>query len=458
MVVILAGLCVLRRNSHKVYWLLAGGAFFYGYWDWRFLGLLLFICVFDFYLGRLIYEAEGARRKRLFVLNVVVNLSILIVFKYLNFFIGSLDAALAPLGVHVGTLNIILPIGISFFVFEVISYCVDIYRGDLKPYESLRDFALFIFFFPRMIAGPIIRASQFLPQLRRDIRVTLPNLQRGGQLFLLGLTKKLVVADRLAGFVDAVFANPAGYSAGSVWQAVIAYSIQIYCDFSGYSDMAIGLARVMGFELPENFNLPYVATSLVDFWRRWHISLSTWLRDYLYLSIGGLRKHWFNRYRNVIITMLLGGLWHGAGWNFALWGLLHGVGLAVNHWWEGFKKRKQLAHGGWWGKALGWLATFGFVTLCWVFFRAPSFGHAATVFGKMFGAIPGGMHWVSEPLLVIAPLVALAHVLGLWSKSEDRAPVLVSRRFAHLAFLFFWVVGIFFLAEVESTPFIYFQF
>jgi alginate O-acetyltransferase complex protein AlgI len=455
------GLCLLRKNSHKVSWLVAGGAFFYGYWDWRFLSLLLFITVFDFYMGRQIHAARGARRKRLLIFNVCVNLSILLVFKYLNFFILSANELLGPLGFHLQTLNIILPIGISFFVFEVISYCVDIYRGDLEPYENLRDFSLFIFFFPRMIAGPIIRAAQFLPQIQREIKVTLPNLRAGAQLFLIGMTKKLVVADRLAGFVDIVFKDPAQFSTGSVWQAVIAYSIQIYCDFSGYSDMALGLAKMMGFDLPENFRLPYIATNLVDFWRRWHISLSTWLRDYVYFSLGGLRKS-INRYRNVIITMLLGGLWHGAGWNFAFWGLLHGLGLAVNHWWEDYRrKRKIKARNTWWGKLAGWAVTYAFVCFCWIFFRAQSFGDAMTIIRKIFGIIPEGLSWINEPLFVIVPLVILAHWVGwrsLKNHEEDSQPVLISTRVVHVALLFFWVVGIFFLAAAESTPFIYFQF
>lgn len=458
MTVILAGLLVLRKNPHKINWLLLGGAFFYGYWDWRFLGLLLFISVFDFYMGRRIHRAEGTLRKRLMIFTVSVNLSILFVFKYLDFFIISANQALAPLGFHLQTLNIILPIGISFFVFEVISYTVDIYRRDLEPYESLRDFSLFIFFFPRMIAGPIIRAAQFLPQLQREIKVTLPNLRAGAQLFLIGITKKLVVADRLAGFVDVVFKYPAEFSTLSVLQAVVAYSIQIYCDFSGYSDMALGLAKMMGFDLPENFRMPYVATSLIDFWRRWHISLSTWLRDYVYFSLGGLRKS-INRYRNVILTMLLGGLWHGAGWNFAFWGLLHGLGLAVNHWWEDYRRRKKIRAGNaWWGKLAGWSLTYAFVCLSWIFFRAQSFNDAITLLRKTFGIIPEGLSWVSEPLLVILPLIILAHLLGLRTEDEDAQPVLISKRLVHVAFLFFWVMGIFFLAAAESAPFIYFQF
>lgn len=458
MTVILVGLCVLRKNSHKITWLLLGGAFFYGYWDWRFLSLLLFICIFDFYMGLRISEAQGELRKRLLVLNVCVNLSILVIFKYLNFFIGSANAALSPFGLRLRTLNIILPIGISFFVFEVISYCADIYRGDLKPYTNLRQFALFIFFFPRMIAGPIIRASQFLPQLEREIRVTLPNLQAGAQMFLIGITKKLVVADRLAGFVDIVFKNPAQYSTLSVWQAVIAYSIQIYCDFSGYTDMALGLAKMMGFELPENFRMPYVATSLVDFWRRWHISLSTWLRDYVYFSIGGLREKTFNRYRNVVLTMLIGGLWHGAGWNFVLWGGLHGVGLAVDHWWEAFRKRRRWVYNAWWSKLAGWAATYAFVCFCWIFFRAQSFNDAATIIRKLSGGMAGGLRWIHEPLFVALPLIILAHYIGLRSKDKESLPVLISRRFAHMVFLFFWVIGIFFLSATETAPFIYFQF
>ena len=324
------GLLVLRKREHKINWLLLSGIFFYGYWDYRPLALIGFTSVFDFWLGLKIGAAEGRNKKLLLTLDVLVNLSILVVFKYYNFFIDSFNFAVGNIlsieGYQLRGANIILPIGISFFVFEAMSYCIDIYRGQLRPYTNWRHFALFIFFFPRMIAGPIIRPADFLPQLEREIALRWPNIVAGGQMFLLGMTKKLVIADHLAGPVDLVFAHPQNYSPMLIWQAVIAYSIQIFCDFSGYSDMAIGTAKMLGFDLPVNFNLPYIATNISDFWRRWHISLSSWLRDYLYISLGGNRKGEARTYFNLMATMARGGLWHGASWNFVLWGVWHGLG------------------------------------------------------------------------------------------------------------------------------------
>ena len=460
MAAVLAGLLVLRRGEHKILWLIGAGAFFYGWWDWRFLTLLAFTATFDFHLGLAIGRAAQPLRKRLLILDIGVNLGILCVFKYANFFLDSLSILTAPAGVSFSSLHIILPLGISFFVFEAMSYCIDIYRGNLQPYTNWRHFALFMFFFPRMIAGPIIRAADFLPQLQRDIRVTWPNFCAGFQLFLVGLTKKLVIADNLAPFADLVFANPAQYSGGAIWQAVLAYSIQIFCDFSGYSDMAIGLARMMGFELPANFNLPYLATNLTEFWRRWHISLSSWLRDYLYISLGGNRRGETRTYCNLLITMILGGLWHGASWNFALWGALHGLGLCVHKLWSGFFKargvRSKSAAGVIIGGAASWLFTFGFVCFCWIFFRAPSFSDALLMLNKMLGG--PGMQWLSGAFLVIAPVVVVAHFAGATLQRKGLSPALDWNRFAHLVLLFSWILGIIFLRSVEISPFIYFQF
>jgi len=456
--VVLVGLLLLRNNEHKITWLMLAGAVFYGYWNWKFLALLGFTAVFDFHLGLRLGAAEGVLKKRLLILDICVNLGILCIFKYLNFFIDSANVLFAPLGLDLPILNIMLPIGISFFVFEAMSYCIDIYRGNLQPYTNWRHFAVFIFFFPRLIAGPIIRPADFLPQLVREIRITRANFILGGQMFLMGMTKKLVIADRLSSYVDLVYANPGQYSGVSIWQATIAYSIQIFCDFSGYSDMALGLAKILGFDLPVNFRMPYIATSLTDFWRRWHISLSSWLRDYLYIPLGGNRKGVSRTYIHLLITMTLGGLWHGASWNFVIWGVLHGLGLAVH-------KAFSTMRAGWRWKGddmatrvVSWAITYLFVCFCWVFFRAQSFGDAMTCLMKMAGVLQGGLTWLCGPLVVILPVVILAHAIGLLLQYRKATPILDLNRFSHLVFLFCWIMGIFFLAATVSAPFIYFQF
>lgn len=453
--IVLTGLAVLRKQNHKIRWLLAAGVVFYGAWNWRFLALIGFTSVFDFCLGIQIGKATGALKKRLLVLDICVNLLLLCVFKYLDFFISTADVLF---GVHFSLARIMLPIGISFFVFEAMSYCIDIYRGKLVPYSRWDHFALFIFFFPRMVAGPIIRGSDFLPQLRSPIRITAHNLNVGGQMFLLGLTKKLVIADRLSDFVDLVYANPALYSSASVWQATIAYSIQIYCDFSGYSDMAIGLAKIMGFELPANFRLPYIALNLTDFWRRWHISLSSWLRDYLYIPLGGNRKGVTRTYLNLLITMTLGGLWHGASWHFVLWGVLQGLGLAVHKAYRSILGPRLPEKSGWPLKVVSWTVTYTFVCFCWVFFRAQSFPDAVTCVVKMVGGLAGGLTWLCGPLAAIAPLVVLSHLLAGRMQHQKDGLVLAPAYFSHLVLLFAWVLGVYFMSATRTAPFIYFQF
>jgi alginate O-acetyltransferase complex protein AlgI len=276
---VLLSLIAFRAASVRKLTLLAASCLFYAYWDWRFLGLLATVTILDYTISRYIVSAPTLRRKRLLLaFSIVSNLGFLFYFKYFNFFLGTLNAALLPLGWQLDTLNIILPIGISFYTFETLSYVIDIYHDLIPPAKSILDYAIFITFFPRLVAGPIMRAQQFLPQLERGLQLNLDNLAAGLQLFMRGLFKKLVIADNLAIFVDQLYAAPGLFSPSTVWLGVFAYSIQILCDFSGYTDMALGIARILGFQLPENFSLPYTAQSITEFWQRWHISLSTWLR------------------------------------------------------------------------------------------------------------------------------------------------------------------------------------
>ncbi|NNE09943.1 MAG: MBOAT family protein, partial [Gemmatimonadetes bacterium] len=327
--VVLAVHWALPRNRPRKVWLLLASYAFYAAWDWRFLSLILGSTVLDYFVGRRLDGAalsEGAR-KRWVSLSVIGNLGILSAFKYFHFFADSALALLEALGFHADplTIRIILPVGISFYTFQTMSYSLDVYRRKMRATHDILDLALFVGFFPQLVAGPIVRAREFIPQLARrrarsDVRFR-PYLL----LFLAGFFKKACVSDNIVGVVDRYFADPASYDALSTWIAVLLYTIQIYCDFSGYSDIAIATAGFLGYTLCENFAFPYFSGSIQDLWRRWHISLSSWLRDYLYIPLGGSRGGKLFRYRNLMLTMLLGGLWHGAAWTFVIWGAIHGA-------------------------------------------------------------------------------------------------------------------------------------
>src|SRR5580693_1148163 len=388
----------LAPSRYLQHWiLLVASAYFYFTWKHLYVLVLAAPIVIDYFCGIRIEDNSDPRaRRRWLTAGVVSNLLLLGYFKYTNFFLGSV-AAMA--GIAPRHLEIVLPFGISFFTFKALSYIIDIYGGDLAACRSPLIFATYVSYFPDLLAGPIVRASIFLPQMTRSLRPAWPRTVAGSQMILLGLTKKLVVADQMAPFVDAVFADSRAYSSFTVWSAVIAYSLQIYCDFSGYSDIAIGMSKIIGIDLPENFNMPYLALSPIEFWRRWHITLTKWLRDYLYFSLPGLRKSRWSRYRNAGITALLGGLWHGAGWTFVCWGALHGLGIAANHWW--IARRQRLGHAPKQSlpiQASCWLATYIFVCVTWVLFRSQSFAVAATMLHKMSGLAPGGISWFYSPL------------------------------------------------------------
>lgn len=331
-----------RFESLRFLWLLGASYFFYMSWDWRFASLILFTTVLNYICGWLIDDNSSTRIRRCsLIVSLIGSLGVLAFFKYYNFFVGSVDAVAESMGfaAPLPLLSIILPVGISFFTFQALSYTIDIYRGQLRKSRNFVIFALYIAFFPQLVAGPIVRATDFLPQCDRPPRYDDTTALRGLYLILSGLFKKVIIADVLAiTLVDPAFASPADFSGFWLLVAGYAYSMQIYCDFSAYSDIAIGSAFLLGFKLPENFNRPFVSASITEFWRRWHISLSTWLRDYLYIPLGGNRQGEWKTYRNLMITMLLGGLWHGASWNFVVWGLFHGFILAVERLFFGGKR------------------------------------------------------------------------------------------------------------------------
>ncbi|MEO1524576.1 MAG: MBOAT family O-acyltransferase [Planctomycetota bacterium] len=359
--------------------LLAASYFFYGCWDYRFLSLMLISTVVDFFCSHGIAHSENhARRKWLLTISIVANLSILGFFKYAGFFLDSfLDLASAS-GVTVSprTWQIILPVGISFYTFQTMSYTWDVYRGEMKPLKSFWDFALYVAFFPQLVAGPIERGKHLSPQIESGPRTTWAGIQSGTWLIAKGLFKKAVIADNLAPVADTAFAAEQP-SAGLVLIGVYAFAFQIYGDFSGYTDIARGVGRMLGYSLSLNFRLPYLATNPSDFWQRWHISLSSWLRDYLYIPLGGNRHGTLSTYRNLMLTMLLGGLWHGAAWNFVIWGLFHGA-ILIGHRWL-LQNAPLIETLGRSTYVFRVLFMFHLTCLGWLIFRVESFGHLTSM-------------------------------------------------------------------------------
>lgn len=450
-IITMALLVLIRGKQQRQIILLLASYVFYAYWDVRFLLLLIFQCLVAYVSAKMICRTrltKGSSGKPWVLLGVGLCLCVLGFFKYFHFFTGG----------HFDTLTIILPVGISFYTFQSISYIVDVYRGKIAEPENFLKVSLYISFFPQLMAGPIVKARDFLPQLDRNPAITWDNIQKGAQIFLMGAIKKAVIADRLAVCVDAVFAAPKAYSSLSIWCAVLAYSIQLYCDFSGYSDMAIGVAKAMGYDLTRNFNLPYLSANVTEFWKRWHISLSSWLQEYLYISLGGNRKGPIRTYINLLLTMVLGGLWHGASMNFIIWGALHGLALVVHKlfmkWREGRKSNTGLAskdavtskracfiH------VLSILCTYLFVCVCWVFFRATDLSSALTILKRML-IFTDGIQYVFIFFVIYGLALLLIH-LYLYIKENAQG------RYLFLDFNKFWPKVIFILVILLAMAFYY---
>lgn len=445
-------------------WLLLGASFyFYSCWNQWLACLIVATSAFDYAIARALDAVERpAYRRALLVSSLVVNLGLLVYFKYANFFLDSLGHALKSAGFEssLPVLSVILPVGISFYTFEAINYTVDVYRRKAAAERDLGHFLLFILFFPHLVAGPIVRAKDFLPQIRRVKRWNWARIHLGVQFILMGLFKKLAIADHLAQYADPVFADPAAFRTTAVWMAVIAYAIQIYCDFSGYTDMAIGCAHLLGFRLAKNFDLPYIAANISEFWRRWHISLSTWLRDYLFIPLGGSRGPHWRTCRNLFITMALGGLWHGASWNFVIWGCLHGAVLIVHRGFQGFAAARPALDGflrSLPGTGLRIGLTFATVCVGWVFFRATSLATAGAIFERMLvpsagrsSPLQGLSLWVLLGVLVVAHVMAAT---GAWKRISLRMPA-PALGFGYAVALNFALL----LAPDAGKTFIYFQF
>ncbi|WP_262918731.1 MBOAT family O-acyltransferase [Flavobacterium fragile] len=412
----------------------------------------------DYVLSRLIYEEPKQwYRKFYMILSLLINLGMLAYFKYTNFFIDNYNNFFSG---NLKFEDIVLPVGISFYTFQILSYTVDVYRGDLKPTKNFIDFLFFVSFFPQLVAGPIVRASDFIPQIYEKLKLTKEEFNRALFLIIGGLLKKAVISDYISSnFVDRVFDAPNSYTAFENLMASYGYAIQIYCDFSGYSDIAIGLALLMGFWLPDNFRTPYQSASITEFWRRWHISLSSWLRDYLYISMGGNRKGKLRTYFNLFMTMLLGGLWHGASWKFVVWGILHGLALVFEKFFGQFIKLPKNAF----VRTIQVVLTFHFVVFCWLFFRAKDFTTAFQMAHNISQLTFDFNQWMTIILgykhvfLLIAigvvwhfiPMKTLAVMQNTFSKLP-----LVAK--AILLGLIYWVV--YATASADTQPFIYFQF
>ncbi|MEZ5055997.1 MAG: MBOAT family O-acyltransferase [Saprospiraceae bacterium] len=500
------------KGRTRIWWCLIGSYVFYGWWDWRFLSLIALSTFVDYYLGlRISQKEDQASRKQLLWISMVMNLGFLGVFKYFNFFAESFSEVMVSMGMQPGwnTLHIILPVGISFYTFQSMSYTIDVYQRKIDVEPDLLRFATFIAFFPQLVAGPIVRASDFLPQFRREIKWDWNRFHSGSAQFIWGMFKKVAVADSLAPFVDHAFFDPVSNSSLHLAIGVFFYAFQIYCDFSGYSDMAIGLARIMGFDFPENFRTPYFSKNFSEFWTRWHISLSSWLRDYLYIPLGGNRGgtfgSWFFMlffmaipvvllssvwlgivfvsislavflyarknpdfklktfiYLNLMVTMLLGGLWHGASWVFVFWGFLHGFYQVVQRFaGPAFGKFMSLLHFPAWLKSgINIGLVFFFTCFAWIFFRSPDFDTALKVisgigsFENFNFANVTNKFWVARGFLLISLLLVIEIAQF---KIDFKTWILTKPAFRTASFAFLvWVIA--FLGTFGSNAFIYFQF
>ena len=459
--------------------LLAASYFFYGFWDWRFTGLLLGSSLLNYSAGYLLQRHDDEFRRKLIVgVAVAINLSVLGFFKYYGFFLDSLTDVLVRFNIErdLPFLEIILPVGISFFTFQGISYVVDVYRREVDASTSLIDLCLYISFFPQLVAGPIVRASEFLPQLTAPPALSRTQIGQGVVLILVGLFKKMVIANYLATeLVDKVFFDPTVYGAVDLAIGVYGYAIQIYCDFSGYSDIAIGVAALLGYRFRRNFNQPYRAKNLREFWRRWHISLSTWLRDYLYIPLGGSHGTRIATYRNIVLTMVLGGIWHGAAWTFVLWGMFHGVAIALERLIAGLTPQYSYAVAGYGGGKVGRVlefsdsggralagfagvfVTFNLVCFSWILFRS-------TDMDTVFALLRGLGNWSAPPELSTPFITVL--VFGTLA-SQFFPAIWVEKTGHYLSRLKAGVLGLvlgaglLFIEAVSPdgvAPFIYFQF
>ncbi len=458
LITLVLGYLLVRARKVRLLFILGASYVFYAHWDYRFLPLIWGSSTIDWFLGNAIHRARTpASRKAWLIGTMVVNLGVLGIFKYYNFGVDSAVDALHALGVEVPrrTLEVALPVGISFFTFESMSYVIDVYRKDIEPQKSYFEYLSFVAFFPHLVAGPIVRPRDLLPQLAGPARFSRSEASEGMFLIALGLLKKVAIGDYLAvNLVDRVFDAPIHYSALENYCAVLGYAVQIYCDFSGYTDIAIGSALLLGVRFPLNFDSPYKASNIQDFWRRWHISLSTWLRDYLYIPLGGNKKGEVRTYINLMITMLLGGLWHGANWTFVVWGGMHGAALAITRYVQeklGPRRQSVFWH------VVGVFFTFHLVCAAWIFFRAETFQKAAIIFSQL-GSLTTYHPNLPAPVVAVLAVGIVSHYTPeRWFQAIQKAFISMPA-VAQGAFLFCVAMILRAMATAEAVPFVYFQF
>ena len=451
--------CALLRKFSvrlEIWFLIIASAYFYGQWNWTYLILIYITICTDYVIGLKCYQSN--QPQKFLNISLLVNLGILGFFKYINFLFDSANTVVNELGYdyQLAAIDILLPVGISFYTFQSLSYTIDIHRSALKPRKKFSDYALFVSFFPQLVAGPIVRASEFFEQLDKKRAFTFAMAQKGVFLICLGLVKKVVFSDNLSQVVDPVFESPQDFDGFQTMLAVYAFAFQIYFDFSGYTDIAIGVALLLGFEFPKNFNHPYVALSIQDFWRRWHMTLSRWLRDYLYISLGGNRKGRWKTQRNLFLTMFLGGLWHGASWNFAIWGVLHGLYLAIErqiqkatflHW----NLENKLV------RLFKWFIIFNLVCFAWIFFRAQDFDQSAIIIHNIF-TMKGGLSLgtLLQPTVFMLVGFMLLHKITHRINFADRC--LTMSNTEYVAWQTTFLILLLFFAVREAETFMYFQF
>jgi len=452
------------KIKYQNLWILAASYFFYACWDWRFLSLIIFSTLVDFSVAKSIQAAQNIRKKKyLLFTSLLINIGLLGFFKYFNFFIETWIDFLNNLGfdAHVSTLNIILPVGISFYTFQTLSYTIDVYKGKIQPENNIVKFAAFVAFFPQLVAGPIERASNLLPQFSRKRIFNYDKAVSGIQLMLWGLFKKVVIADSCAMYVNAIFENSESYTSGTLILGAVFFAFQIYGDFSGYSDIAIGIARLFGFDLMTNFKKPYFSRDIAEFWRRWHISLSTWFRDYVYIPLGGSKVSLYKKIRNVFVIFLVSGFWHGANWTFIFWGLLNALffipllllnrnrintnAIAENRILPSLKESIQI------------LTTFTIVTFAWIFFRAESITLAFDYIKNIFTDFSLILEYLPIDRYNIEGLgVILLLIIIEWFYRNSEHPFEGKYSFAKTIAIIFLILTL----GQFSTPvdFIYFQF
>ena len=455
LVVVLLVSALLRRlnRQYEIWFLVAASAYFYGQWNWSYLILIYVTIIADYFIGQKCFQHKHPQK--FLNISLIVNLGILGFFKYANFFLDTANGVVTTIGYQPFQLfDFLLPVGISFYTFQSLSYTIDINRNQLKPRKKFSEYALFVSFFPQLVAGPIVRASEFFDQLDKKRNFSFAMAQSGVMLIMLGLVKKVVFADNLALFADPVFDHPEAVSGVQTLLAVYAFAFQIYFDFSGYTDIAIGVAKLLGFTFPKNFNHPYLSLSFQDFWRRWHMTLSRWLRDYLYISLGGNKSGAWKTKRNLFLTMFLGGLWHGASWNFAIWGVLHGLYLSIE---RSISKKFNYQSEAFWFKSIKWLLVFHFVCFAWIFFRASNFEDSMIILSKIM-VLEGSFEMTINNVLPVSAILMMPVVHWLGNKFDiaGRSGNMNSAEYITWQLAFAFALLLFY--SVSNEAFIYFQF